>query len=88
VAQPIPEQPTVRTAIHYPGFAEQQQIEGKVTLSITIMPDGSVRDVRVVNAAPRGVFEDSAMQSVSRWRYKPSGVIRTNVIVQIDFVLS
>jgi hypothetical protein len=39
------------------------------------------------NAAPRGVFEDSAMQSVARWRYKPSGVIRTNVIVQIDFVL-
>lgn len=88
VAQPIPEQPTVRTAIHYPAFAEQQQIEGKVTLSITIMPDGSVRDVRVVNAAPRGVFEDSAIQSVARWRYKPSGVIRTNVIVQIDFVLS
>ena len=52
------------------------------------MPDGSVRDVRVVNATPRGVFDQSALQSVSHWRYKPSGVIRTNVIVQIDFVLT
>lgn len=88
VSQPIPEQPVVRTAIRYPASAEQQQIEGKVTLSITIMPDGSVRDVRVVNSTPRGVFEQSALQSVSHWRYKPSGVIRTNVIVQIDFVLT
>ena len=88
ISQPIPEQPIVRTPIRYPASAEQQQIEGRVMLSITIMPDGSVRDVRVVNARPTGVFEDSAIQSVAHWRYKPSGVTRTNVIVQIDFVLS
>lgn len=88
VRQPIDEQPITRIAIRYPSSAEQQQIEGKVVLSVTIMPDGSVRDVRVVSARPNGVFESSAVQSVSQWRYKPSNVIRTNVIVEINFVLT
>lgn len=88
VNQPIQEQPIANARIPYPQRAEAQQVEGRVVLSITIMPDGSVRDVRVVNAKPAGYFEDAAVQSVSRWRYRPSNVIRTNVLVEIDFVLS
>ena len=87
ISHPIAEQPVTRTAIRYPAVAEQQQIEGKVVLSITILPDGTVRDVRVVNARPNGVFESSAVQAVSKWRYRPSNAIRTNVIVEIDYVL-
>lgn len=86
--RPIAEQPITKIAIRYPKGAEERQLEGRVVLSITIMPDGSVRDIRVVNARPVNVFEDSAIQSVSRWRYRPSNVIRTNVIVEIDYVLT
>jgi protein TonB len=83
----IGEQPVSRPLPRYPSIAETRGIEGRVVLSITIMPDGSVRDVRVVSASPRGYFEDAAVRAVQRWRYRPSGVIRTNVIVHMDFEL-
>lgn len=88
VGQPIMEQPAVRYPIRYPQSAEAAQVEGRVVLSVTILPDGSVTNVRVIRASPPGVFEGSAIQSVSRWKYRPSGVIRTNVIIEIDYVLN
>ena len=85
---PIPEVPIVQGLPRYPRVAEDRQIEGKVRLAITIMPDGSVRDVRVISAKPSGYFEAEAIRAVQSWRYKPSNVTRKNVIVDIDFVLS
>jgi protein TonB len=85
--EPIQEVPVSQPLPRYPRQAEARQIEGRVVLSITIMPDGSVRDVRVVNAQPRGYFEDAAVRSVQRWRYRASNVTRTNVIVHMDFEL-
>jgi len=87
VRQPIQEQPVSQLLPTYPRDARERDIQGKVLLSITIMPDGSVRDVRVVSARPPGYFESAAVNAVLRWRYKPSNVVRTNVIVDIDFVL-
>ena len=88
IGQPIVEQPTTRFPIRYPQSAEAAQIEGRVVLSVTILPDGSVTNVRIIRANPTGIFEGSAIQSVSRWKYRPSGVVRTNVIIEIDYVLN
>lgn len=88
VGQAIIEQPATRFPIRYPQSAEAAQIEGRVVLSVTIMPDGSVTNIRVVRSSPPGVFENAAVQSVSRWKYRPSGVVRTNVLIEIDFVLN
>ncbi len=88
VRDPIAEQPVSQLLPRYPRAAEARQIEGRVRLTVTIMPDGSVRDVRVLNARPQGYFEAEAVRAVQQWRYKPSNVIRTNVIVDIDFVLN
>lgn len=87
VGEPIQEQPISQALPRYPITAMERGVEGRVLLSITIMPDGSVRDVRVVSAKPRGYFEDAAVRAVQRWRYRPSNVIRANVIVQMDFEL-
>jgi protein TonB len=87
VRDQIQEQPLAQPLPGYPRMAQERGIEGRVIMSITIMPDGSVRDVRVVEAQPRGVFETAAVRAVQRWRYRPSGVIRTNVIVHMDFEL-
>lgn len=86
--QPIDELPVVQGLPRYPRIAQDRQVEGKVRLSITIMPDGSVRDVRVIGARPNGYFEAEALRAVQGWRYKPSNVTRQNVIVDIDFVLT
>ena len=87
VNTPIPEQPIAQPLPIYPRIAQQKDVEGRVVLSITIMSDGTVRDVKVVSAQPRGYFEEAALRAVRTWRYRPSNVIRTNVIVDIDFVL-
>jgi outer membrane biosynthesis protein TonB len=59
VNQPIQEQPVSQSLPGYPRTALERGVEGRVVMSITIMPDGSVRDVRVVNAQPRGYFENA-----------------------------
>ena len=87
VREAIPEQPVSHLLPRYPRLAEVREVEGRVRLTITIMPDGSVRDVRILSASPQGYFEAEAWRAVQQWRYKPSSVIRTNVIVDIDFVL-
>jgi protein TonB len=33
------------------------------------MPNGRVRDVRIVDAQPRGVYEAAAIESISNWIY-------------------
>lgn len=81
------EEPIARWLPPYPRMAIEQGKEGRVVLSITILPDGSVTDVQVISAQPRGYFESSALRSVKTWRYKPSNVTRTNVIVHMDFEL-
>lgn len=85
---PIGENPVSKTEPVYPEMAIRNDVQGRVELSITIMPDGSVRDVRVIGSSPRGYFENSAVKAVHSWRYKPSGAIRTNVIVHIDYRLT
>ncbi|MEQ1864627.1 MAG: TonB family protein [Micropepsaceae bacterium] len=87
VQQPISETPISQSLPRYPVAAQERGIEGRVVMSITIMPDGSVRDVRVVSAQPRGTFESTAVRAVQSWRYRPSNVTRTNVIVHMDFEL-
>lgn len=87
VDAPIAEEPVSQALPRYPQMALERGIEGRVVMSITIMPDGSVRDVRVVSARPQGYFESTAVRAVQTWRYKPSRVTRYNVIVHMDFEL-
>lgn len=71
----------------YPQRALEAEKEGIVRLRITIGPDGSVIDAQVVNAQPRGWFENAALNAVNRWRYQPSGrTIQTEV--EIEFKLN
>ena len=42
-----------------PEVAWQNKIDGWVLVAFTVTPDGRTRDVRVLDARPRGVFEES-----------------------------
>jgi TonB family protein len=55
----------------YPPAALQNRIEGWVELMFTITETGAVRDVEVVDAQPRGVFESAATQAIGHWRFRP-----------------
>ena len=56
----------------YPTTAVRANQEGWVEVAFTITPDGSVDDVKVVDAEPRHVFDRAATEAVSRWKYQPA----------------
>jgi protein TonB len=56
----------------YPASALRNRVEGWVELEFTITETGAVRDIEVVDAQPRGVFESAAAEAVGQWRYRPS----------------
>ena len=59
-----------------PDWACKQGIKGWVEVVFTVMPNGRVRDVKLVDANPRGVFEAAAVESISNWIYESSKVAR------------
>ena len=55
----------------YPPAAQRAGTVGQVVVSFTVNSDGSVGDVNVVSARPRGVFERNVQAAVRKWRYQP-----------------
>ena len=52
-----------------PDVAWQNKISGWVLVAFTVTPDGNTRDVRVLDARPRGVFEEKVIAAVEDWQY-------------------
>lgn len=52
-----------------PEWACKQGIRGWVEVIFTVLPTGKVANVRLIDADPRGVFEEAAIESVSHWLY-------------------
>lgn len=52
-----------------PEWACKQGIKGWVEAVFTVMPNGRVQDVKIVDAQPRGVYEIAAIESISNWIY-------------------
>jgi len=63
--------PLVRVPPDYPARAQSRGLEGWVQVRFTITPTGTVRDPVVVNAEPKGMFDDAALKAIARWRYNP-----------------
>jgi protein TonB len=65
------EVPLVRVEPDYPRRQQTAGVEGWVQLRFTILGSGAVTDVIVVDAYPKGVFDDAAIKAVRRWKYSP-----------------
>lgn len=55
-----------------PEWACKQGIRGWVEVVFTVMPNGRVANVKLIEADPRGVFEGAAIESISHWIYESS----------------
>ncbi|MDP9082178.1 MAG: energy transducer TonB [Pseudomonadota bacterium] len=55
----------------YPQAAIDLKVEGWVALAFTVAADGKVTNVSVLEAMPRGVFEEAATKALLRMRYRP-----------------
>lgn len=56
----------------YPPRAKAKGVKGYVVLSLLIGITGEIEQIRVVEAYPEGVFEDTAVQGVNQWRFEPA----------------
>ncbi|MET0365558.1 MAG: TonB family protein [Sphingobium sp.] len=56
----------------YPAAMLRLQVEGNVTVRVTIGPDGRVLDVALVSAVDPAFFEATKRQALSRWRFTPA----------------
>ncbi len=63
--------PIVRIEPSYPRDAALKGIEGYVKVMLTILPDGSVGEARVIDANPPRIFNREAIRAVLRWKFKP-----------------
>lgn len=76
----------------YPSRARKQGICGKVVLRFLVEPDGHVSRPSILEANPAGYFEQSAMDAIRHWRFKP-GIYRgravaTWMVLPVQFKLT
>lgn len=55
----------------YPPEAQRSGTAGEVVVSFTVNSDGSVSNIDIVSARPRGVFERNVQAAVRRWKFQP-----------------
>jgi periplasmic protein TonB len=63
--------PIVKVAPEYPRRALTRGITGYVILEYTVTKLGTVRNPVVIEANPPGVFDDAAVKSALKYKYKP-----------------
>ena len=69
-----PGNPVLQVPPMYPLRARRAGIEGAVTVEFTIAKNGSVKNVKVVEAKPRRVFDRAVLRAVRQWKFKPKVV--------------
>jgi protein TonB len=80
---------TVKPA--YPYRARKMSIEGYVTVRFLVDQTGATRELTILEANPRGVFEPEVLKTLPKWRFEPAQkdgrVVETWVKTTIEFRL-
>lgn len=66
--------PTETVPAVYPEAAIEQGIEGWIVISLTVSAAGEVVDPYVEDAEPAGVFDESALEAIRQFTFRPKMV--------------
>ncbi|WP_457572219.1 energy transducer TonB [Desulfovulcanus sp.] len=55
----------------YPFIARRRNITGKVVVRFLVDEHGYVRKITIEQASPRGIFEQSVIAALKKWRFRP-----------------
>jgi len=55
----------------YPKAARNKSVGGKVVLKFVVTTDGTAREIEAVAAEPEGIFEESAIEAVKKYKFNP-----------------
>ena len=69
----------------YPYEARQQGWEGAVIIEAEVLPSGRCGQARVMTSSGYRVLDESALQAIRRWQFKPAtrGAVAVSVWVEI-----
>ena len=62
----------------YPELAHRMNISGTVKIEVTVSPNGSVKEARIVGGHP--VLAQSALDAAKKWRFEPASAESTGII--------
>ncbi len=62
----------------YPDLARKMNITGTVKVQVVVLPNGTVKDAKVVGGHP--VLANAALEAVKKWRFEPSTVESSGVV--------
>lgn len=66
----------------YPALLKQKRIFGIVKLTVTIRPDGTVKDVAVIGGNP--ILVDASVKAVKQWKFAPADR-ESNMDISVEF---
>ena len=62
----------------YPELARKMNITGTVKIEVTVAPNGTVKDARVVGGHP--VLAGAALEAAKKWRFEPAANESSGII--------
>ena len=62
----------------YPELAHKMHISGTVKIEVTVAPNGTVKEARVVGGHP--VLATAALDAAKKWRFEPAAAENSGVI--------
>jgi TonB family protein len=78
---------TTKTQPDYPPIAKQLKIGGKVEVDVTIGPDGSVENVKILSG--NAMLTSAVVSAVKKWKFTPftqdGAATKAMAMLQFDF---
>ncbi|MED5550105.1 MAG: energy transducer TonB [Pseudomonadota bacterium] len=76
----------------YPDNAAWADVQGIIMVRFDVNERGRTENAEVIAAAPAGIFNEAALDAISRWRYTPArlngeAVVRPGVLTRFHFNL-
>ena len=62
----------------YPDLARKMNITGTVKIEVTVSPNGTVKEARIVGGHP--VLSTAALEAAKKWRFDPSPAESSGII--------
>ena len=77
---------------HYPHSAREAGREGRAVLSVVVTPDGTCKDLKIIESSGTPPLDQAALEAVRQWHFTPAirdgSRIETTIRVPITFNLT
>src|SRR5437773_1520819 len=79
--QKLPMESVEQEYPQYPAEAQKRRLEDTVIVRYIIGTNGRVKDVQIIDHAKEKMFDDAAVEAISRWRFRP--LVRDGKAVEV-----